>query len=172
MANYPTSVPSFSNKSAGQTIAASHVNDLQDEVVAIGSGLLQGTAPLASSNSTVARLSVLGNSTLAGGLTMSGSTGVSMSSGNTTSVSLASTAFVLNLAVPAGGSTLNGIAGGAVGRLVFVHNSGPGTVVLIGEAADAASSATRHFLTGSTLVGGYSALVWHTGSRWTIARPT
>lgn len=40
MANYPTSAPSFTTKSAGQTIQPGHVNDVQDEVVAIGSGLL------------------------------------------------------------------------------------------------------------------------------------
>jgi hypothetical protein len=72
MANYPTSPPSFGTKSAGQTIASAHVNSLQDEVVAIGTGLLQGTAPLASSNSTVANLSVLGNSTIAGAVNISG----------------------------------------------------------------------------------------------------
>lgn len=39
MANYPTSDPSFASKSAGQVIQPSHVNALQDEVVAIGSAL-------------------------------------------------------------------------------------------------------------------------------------
>lgn len=65
MANYPNAIPSFSNKSPGQTIAAAHINSAQDEIVAIGSGLLQGTAQLNSSNSTVANLSVLGGSTVA-----------------------------------------------------------------------------------------------------------
>lgn len=40
MANYPTSIWSPNTKSAGQTIQASHVNDAQDEVVAIETGLL------------------------------------------------------------------------------------------------------------------------------------
>lgn len=63
MANYPSSAPSFSAKTPGQTIASAHINALQDEVVAIGGGLLNGTAPLNSSNSTLARLSA-GNSTI------------------------------------------------------------------------------------------------------------
>jgi len=64
MANFPTSAPSFSAKSNGQTIDASHINSLQDEVVAIGGGYVNGTAPLNSSNSTVANLSVTSNSTI------------------------------------------------------------------------------------------------------------
>ena len=40
MANYPVSVWSPTTKSAGQTIQPSHINDGQDEVVAIETGLL------------------------------------------------------------------------------------------------------------------------------------
>ena len=65
MANYPNAIPSFSDKSPGQTIASAHMDAVQDEIVAIGSGLLQGTAPLNSSNSTLANLSVTGGSTIA-----------------------------------------------------------------------------------------------------------
>lgn len=41
-ASYPTSVKVFTTKTTGETIAAAHVNDLQDEVVAIEQGLLNG----------------------------------------------------------------------------------------------------------------------------------
>jgi hypothetical protein len=64
-ASYPSAVKSFTSKSAGDTIQPAHVNDLQDEVSAIESGLLSGTAPLNSSRSTLASLSVTGNSTVA-----------------------------------------------------------------------------------------------------------
>lgn len=74
MASYPDSVKSFVTRSAGQTIAAAHVNDLQDEVNAMESGLLNGTAPLNSSNSTMAALNVTGNCTVAGKLNSSNST--------------------------------------------------------------------------------------------------
>jgi hypothetical protein len=40
MANYPNAVPSFTTKSSGQTIQPAHINDTQDEVVAIGTDLL------------------------------------------------------------------------------------------------------------------------------------
>jgi hypothetical protein len=63
--SFPTSVFSPGTKSAGNVIQPSHVNDLQDEVVAIESGYLNGTAPLNSSNSTVANLQVTGGSTFA-----------------------------------------------------------------------------------------------------------
>ncbi len=40
MANYPNSIPSFTTKSTADVIQASHMNSLQDEVVAIGTDLL------------------------------------------------------------------------------------------------------------------------------------
>lgn len=66
MANFPNSVTSFAARSNGQTIDASHVQGLQDEVNAIEDGYLNATARLNSSNSTVANLSVTGGSTVAG----------------------------------------------------------------------------------------------------------
>jgi len=72
MASYPGAVKVFTARNAGDVIQPSHVGDLQDEVNAIESGLLQGTAPLNSSNSTVVNLSVTGNSTIAGSLTVTG----------------------------------------------------------------------------------------------------
>lgn len=65
MASFPASVKSFATRSNGQTIDATHVNDLQDEVNAVEDGYLNGTARLNSSNSTVATLSVTGGSTFA-----------------------------------------------------------------------------------------------------------
>lgn len=41
-ASYPASVKSFSTKLAGQTISSAHVNDIQDEIVAIEGALLNG----------------------------------------------------------------------------------------------------------------------------------
>lgn len=83
MPDYPTTPKTFTTRSAGQTIAASHVNDLQDEVNAIEAGLLDGTARVNSSNSTLANLSVTGGSTLSS-LTLTGnmtSTGILGGSG-------------------------------------------------------------------------------------------
>ena len=66
MASYPTSVKSFTTKldGPGNPINAAHVNDLQDEVNAIEAGLLNGTARLNAAGSTLASLSVTGNSTV------------------------------------------------------------------------------------------------------------
>jgi hypothetical protein len=55
-ASYPGAVKTFSNRASGHTIEAAHINDLQDEVTAIEDGLLNGTAPLTSSNASVALL--------------------------------------------------------------------------------------------------------------------
>lgn len=62
---YPTSVQSFTNKSNGQTIDASHINDPQTEITAIETALL-GTITHSlnvSGASTVATLQVTGGST-------------------------------------------------------------------------------------------------------------
>lgn len=71
MASFPTSVFAPASRSNGQTIDAAHVNDVQDEIVAIEGGFRNGTAPLNSSGSTVATLSVTGGSTMSS-LTVSG----------------------------------------------------------------------------------------------------
>jgi hypothetical protein len=59
-ASYPTSVYSPASKNTGDIIQAAHVNDLQAEVTAIEGGLLNGTAPLNSSGSTMVTLNVTG----------------------------------------------------------------------------------------------------------------
>lgn len=84
-ASYPGAVKTFASRNAGDVIQPAHINDLQDEVNALEAGLLNGTAPLNSSHSTLASLSVLGKSTFAGNvvfssavtLTFNGSVGVS-----------------------------------------------------------------------------------------------
>lgn len=43
-ASYPTSTKSFTTKTDGATISAAHINDLQDEIVAIENGLRTGLA--------------------------------------------------------------------------------------------------------------------------------
>ena len=62
MADYPTSVKTFTTKVADQVIDPAHVNDIQDEVNAIETGLLNGVAhdivPLTASSRN------LGSSTL------------------------------------------------------------------------------------------------------------
>lgn len=69
-ASYPSAVKAFPTRNNGDTIQASHVDDLQDEVTAIESGILNGTAPVTASNASFARLSVSGNSTLASTITI------------------------------------------------------------------------------------------------------
>lgn len=110
MANYPTSVTSFSNQVAGGVIQPSHVNTLQDEVNAIEAGLLNGTAPLNSSNSTVAALSVTGGSTFVGSVTISSNLQVSGNSTITGSLTVSSNITVTGgqIAFPAAQSASAG----------------------------------------------------------------
>src|SRR3990167_1759320 len=106
MANYPTSVFSPSARSNGQVIDASHVNDLQGEVTAIEGGLLNGTARLNSSNSTLANLSVTGGSTLATLNVTGGSTFAAVVLGASTLGSLSVTGASTVTTLQAGASTL------------------------------------------------------------------
>jgi hypothetical protein len=66
MATFPGGVFSPTTKSNGQVVDASHINDLQSEITAIEDGYRNATAPLNSSGSTLATLSVAGGSTFTG----------------------------------------------------------------------------------------------------------
>lgn len=70
MASFPSAVKSFVTRNIGDVIQPADVNDLQDEVTAIEAGYINGTAPLNAAASTLASLSVTGNSTIAGTLTV------------------------------------------------------------------------------------------------------
>lgn len=104
MASYPNAVVSFTTKNNGDTIQASHINDLQSEVAAIEDGILNGSAPLHSSNAQVNNLNVAGNSTVAGNLTVSGSfsvaslslTGTLQSSNSTMNALVVSSLLTVN----------------------------------------------------------------------------
>lgn len=140
MPSFPNSVFAPPTRSNGQTIDASHINGVQDEVVAIEDGYRNATAPLNSSNSTLANLSVTGGSTLgavtfgstvrfassatfgaglnvsSGGLVVS-SGGVTISSGGLT-VSTANTALGQNLNVAGDSSFVGAINGAGLSSLV------------------------------------------------------
>lgn len=66
MANYPNAIPSFTTKNNGDSIQASHPNDIQAEVTAIGADLIAGL-PVArggTGNTTLtANAVLLGNGT-------------------------------------------------------------------------------------------------------------
>lgn len=64
-ASFPTSIKSFTAKIAGDTVQPAHVNDLQDEVVAVETQLMTWTAytPVWTNSGTA---NTLGNGTLTG----------------------------------------------------------------------------------------------------------
>lgn len=62
-ASFPSSAKSFTTKLAGDTIQASHINDIQDEVTAIETALVGGTLPAANASA----LTALNASALASG---------------------------------------------------------------------------------------------------------
>ena len=71
-ASFPTSVKNYGADLVDGVDypQAAHVNDLRSEVTAIEGGYVNGTAPLNSSASTMATLSVTGGSTFAGPVTI------------------------------------------------------------------------------------------------------
>jgi hypothetical protein len=85
-ASYPTNIKGFTTKSAGDTIQPAHINDLQDEVMAVEAGLLSGASPITTSNATMAAISatglqITGNSTITGTLTVATIISTSISAG-------------------------------------------------------------------------------------------
>lgn len=141
MPSFPTSVFSPASRSNGQTLDASHVNDVQDEIVAIEGGYLNGTARLNSSNSTVANLSVAGGSTFAGPVTCS--SGVTISSGG-----LTVSAGNVTIGSTGGGSTLT-VRGST--QSLFLSASTHGMSILNSGTIQMASGSTRSL--GSTTRG-------------------
>lgn len=61
MASFPGSVKTYTSRNAGDVIQPSHVNEVQEEITALEDGLRNGTAPLNSSNSTFASVTVTGS---------------------------------------------------------------------------------------------------------------
>jgi hypothetical protein len=84
LASYPTSAKSFTSRSAGQTIGAAHMNDVQDEINAIETALVSSglahhllfvdaTYDIGQSGSTRPRhLFMSGNATIGGTLSVGG----------------------------------------------------------------------------------------------------
>src|SRR5262245_60844925 len=66
MAQFPNAVVSFATKNPGDVIPSADWNSQNAEIIAIEDGYLNGTARLNSSASTLATLSVVGNSTING----------------------------------------------------------------------------------------------------------
>lgn len=116
-ASFPSSVKSFTTKLAGDTIQAAHINDLQDEVTAVETDLLNGfqhhllftdnTYDIGQSGATRPRhlylaqnatiggtLGVTGNSTLSGTLGVTGAATLSSTLGVTGATTLSSTLAV------------------------------------------------------------------------------
>jgi hypothetical protein len=173
MASYPGAVKTFTNRSAGQTIEAAHMNEVQDEINAIESGILNGTATVTCSNATVQRFVAQGNaqltnSSFSGSISVAGgSTMFALQSGNSTfsgtvgfpngiSATLStgdthnwnptgvSSAVVIRMTGNSSGSTLTGITGGVAGRWLTLVNITAAAIVLSNN--DAGSSAACRFI--------------------------
>lgn len=176
MSDYPTSAKTFTTKTGGQTIAASHMNDVQDEVNAIEVGLLQGSARLNSSHSTMVALSVTGGSTILGDLTArggwyGGGQTITLSSGNSHNLAIASTATFLVINGSANGSTVTGISAPSTNNRVVFAVIGTANVALLDQ--NGGSSADSQFVlssAASTLtVSGFYVLAY-ISNKWRVTR--
>ena len=146
-ASYPTTPKTFTVKAASQKVMASHVNDMQDEVAAIETGLLNGTAPVNAAASTFTSLSVSGGSTL-----------TTLQAGASTVTTLSAGASTLTSLNVAGGSTLRDLmpaandtyALGNSTRKWMIHGSqlSTGTVPVAALASTAGAADTTTFFRG------------------------
>ena len=151
MANFPNSVPSFTAKVNGQTIDASHINSLQDEVTAIG-GYANGTAPLQSSNATFAALVKL-----SGVLSPT-----ALSSGDTTDYNPSglSAASVVRLSGAAGGSTIVSLVAVSNAWVTLINVSG-NTIGLKFNSGTAGNRFAFRSGNDTTLVTNDSMQLWY-----------
>lgn len=152
MPSFPTAVKSFATVVNGGTIQAATTNDIQDEISAIETGYLNGTARLNAAASTLTSLSVTGASTLAGTVLHGsawingpepGAGSYTLSTGNTNDLAVSSAVSLIRLVPNSSGSTLTGLAfsGGAANRQMLLLMNVSGTVDLVlGNATGSASS--------------------------------
>lgn len=127
MASFPGSVKTFVSRNAGDILQPAHINDLQDEVNAVESGYLNGSAPLNSSNSTMFHISALAGMNIVGNSTL----GSTVTLGTVTYVfpAAAPTAIGQALTAQSTGSTSILQWGSAVGIALLAHNDTEGTTV-------------------------------------------
>ena len=174
MASFPNSVKTFTTRNLGDTIQASHINDLQDEVNAIEAGYLNGTARLNSSASTMASLHVTGFSTI--GALIAGALDVTTGSTLHGTLDVTSSAtFTSNVTV---GGTFNASGQSQLRGSIVYSASTNVTPASTGNTNDLAISATvsqvRLNITGnSTITGlamaggaldGQTLMFWNVGS--------
>jgi hypothetical protein len=173
LANYPTADPSFSNKSANQTIASAHINAVQDEIVAIGSalrGTLQHDVTIASGKS----LNVVGTSTFTGGVVCSSNVTLSGQArcvlNKTSTMSIASGSFG-NVAWETEVADVGGMHA-ANSSLITIPTGCSGTYHVVASAQFAASSvgsrAIRVNQSGSEIVGGRVQIAAAPGANATV----
>lgn len=91
-ASYPTSVKAFSARSAGQVIASAHVNDLQDEVNAIETALVNGPIKPAGGSNAAPPYAFNNNATT--GLYSSGANALELATGGVKALGIDSTQFI------------------------------------------------------------------------------
>lgn len=152
-ASYPGAIKTFTTKNTGDTIQASHVGDLQDEVTAIETALLGNSTlgTVSAGASTLASLSVTGGSTLTGTVQFEGAViwgpepGAGtfvLSSGNTDNLAVSSAVSLIRVTPNSSGSTLTGLAfaGGAANRQMLLLSNVATTALVLAHGTGSAST--------------------------------
>jgi hypothetical protein len=148
-ASFPSSVKSFTTKLAGDTVQASHINDLQDEVAAVETDLLNGfghhllftdnTYDIGQSGATRPRHLYLAQNAVVGGTlavtgasTLTGNTQVSGTFGSTGAATLSSTLNVTGATTLSSTLAVTGAITATAGQISFPasQNASAGANVL------------------------------------------
>lgn len=135
-ASFPSSVKSFTTKLAGDTIQAAHINDLQDEVTAVETDLLNGfqhhllftdnTYDIGQSGATRPRhLYLAQNATVGGTLGVTGATTLSSTLGVTGAATLSSTLGVTGATTLSSTLEVTGAITATAGQIVFPATQNP-----------------------------------------------
>lgn len=198
VASYPSSIKSFTTRVDGQTIVAAWFNEIQDEVVAIETALLDGfahavkpstdnaqdlgTAALSWRDLHVERNALIGGTLgITGVTTFTGAAVVGSLRG--TEETITATGSVNDQVIGATTTilrcnnatalTITGFTGGAAGRVLIVESVGAGTVEFDHQTGSTAANQLINFVTvGNTpLAAGTGRAVFvydGTTSRWRL----
>jgi hypothetical protein len=190
-ASYPTSAKTFTTKATNDSIEASHVNDLQDEVTAVETALIDtlqhglkftdATYDIGASGATRPRDLFLSRNLVVGG-TIAPVGALTVGDLRGTEETITATGTVNDQALGAATTilrcnnasllTLTGFTGGAAGRLLIVYKAGAGLVEFDHQTGSAAANQLVNFATvGNTPLStnGYAMYRYDgTLSRWVL----
>lgn len=151
-----------------------HASWLQGTLSSLSGGYLSGVG---ATNFVVTNLTATGTQSLGGIVQFPQSTSSALANGNNAAVALGSTSYLKLLSGPTGAFSVNGIAGGATGRLLWLQNGTGQTMTIANDSGVDPTAANRIYTgRGADLVVTNGNLIVQliydsNASRWVVVSP-